>query len=186
VARASGLQHLPQDFDRCNYGYIGHVAEDPTGATANYTFTGHWCGDARRRARFVNDGPDATNPGIDCANGTPPGTRERPQRQTDASIDTEIAWTKSSPRQRSHELQPGRRHHRRALGIENPNMPAALHNVGVNVFAADASRQPQQYALSSGGTTAESARATRATSTTTLRTGPMRSTSTTRSTSRPV
>ena len=42
-------------------------------------------------------------------------------------------------------------------GIENPNMPAALHNVGVNVFAADASRQPQQYALSSGGTTAESA-----------------------------
>jgi len=39
VARASGLQHLPQDFDRCNLRVHRPRRGGPDRATANYTFT---------------------------------------------------------------------------------------------------------------------------------------------------
>ena len=42
-------------------------------------------------------------------------------------------------------------------GIENPNMPSALADAGVTTFATDASRQPSQYSLTSGTSTATSA-----------------------------
>ena len=141
------------------YGYIGHVAEDPTGATANYTFTDTGAVTPGVAPDSSTTDPTATNPGIDCANGTTAwDPANDPNGQTDASIDTEIAWDQE------FAAANGLTNYSPAVvitgehsGIENPNMPAALHNVGVNVFAADASRQPQQYALSSGGTTAESA-----------------------------
>ena len=141
------------------YGYVGHVAEDPTGATANYTFTDTGAVTPGVAPDSSTTDPTATNPGIDCANGTTAwDPANDPAGQTDASIDTEIAWDQA------FAAANGLTNYSPAVvitgehsGIENPNMPAALHNVGVTVFAADASRQPQQYALSSVGTTAESA-----------------------------
>ena len=117
-----GLQHLPQDFDRCNLRVHRPRRGGPDRGHRQLHLHRHWCGDARRRARFVNDGPDGHEPRHRLREWHHRlGPRERPQRP-DRRVDRHR--DRLGPRvrrgQRSHELQPGRRHHRRALGNRKP------------------------------------------------------------------
>jgi hypothetical protein len=139
-----------------NYGLVGQVAEN--GTTPTYAFTD--LGAAAGGAPGSSDAnPTATNPGIDCSSATNSWLPANdPAGTTDASIDTEIAldqaWATANnlPNYSPSVVVTGEH-----SGIENPNMPAALANVGVTTFAADASRQPAQYSLDSGSNVAESA-----------------------------
>jgi hypothetical protein len=139
-----------------NFGLVGQVAENGTQPTYTFTDSGAAAGEAPGSS---DANPTATNPGIDCssaANSWLPAND--PAGTTDASIDTEIAWDQAwatannLPNYSPSVVVTGEH-----SGIENPNMPAALANVGVTTFAADASRQPAQYALTSGANVAESA-----------------------------
>jgi hypothetical protein len=139
-----------------NYGLVGQVAENGTQATYAFTDTGAAAGGAPGSS---DANPTVTNPGIDCssiANSWLPAND--PAGTTDASIDTEIAWDQAwatannLPNYSPSVVVTGEH-----SGIESPNMPAALANVGVTTFASDASRQPTQYSLTSGANVAESA-----------------------------
>ncbi len=140
------------------YGLIGQVAESPTGATPIYTFTDTGATAPGAAPNSAAGEPTATNPGIDCANGNASwDPANDPTGTTDDSIDTEIAWDQAWAKANGlTNYSPSVVITGEHSGIENPNMPAALANVGVNVFATDASRQPQQYSLTSGTNTAVS------------------------------
>jgi hypothetical protein len=141
------------------YGYIGHTAENPTGATTTYTYIDNGLTAPGATPGAAAGEPTATNPGIDCANGTSSWDPANDVAgTTDASIDTEIAWDQAWAKANGlTNYSPSVVITGEHSGIDNPNMPAALANVGVNVFATDASRQPQQYSLTSGANVAESA-----------------------------
>jgi hypothetical protein len=159
-----GYNVYREDPTSTSYGYIGHVAENGTQATYTYTDTGATVPGAAPTSAAGN--PTATNPGIDCAPNAGGVSSWDPAADpaagtaasTDASIQTEIAWDQAFatanalPNYSASTIVTGEH-----SGIENPNMPAALATTGVNVFATDASRQPTQYSLGSGATTAESA-----------------------------
>ena len=139
------------------FGLVGDVPEDPTGATATYTYTDTGATAPGATPDSSDTYPTATNPGIDCSSAAgswDPATSTTP----DASIEQEIgmnqafATANGLPNFVSTAVVTGEH-----SGIENPNMPTALAGTGVTTFAADASRQPTQYAESSGANTAESA-----------------------------
>ena len=136
-----------------SYGLIGQVPENGTQATYTFTDTGAAAPGAAPGSSDAN--PTATNPGIDCASGLgASGTGNwdpvsDPAGSPDNSIDTEIAWDQAwaaannLPNYSPSVVVTGEH-----SGIESPNMPDALANVGVTTFATDASRQPTQYSLS--------------------------------------
>ncbi|HEX7460401.1 MAG TPA: putative Ig domain-containing protein, partial [Acidimicrobiales bacterium] len=138
------------------FGLVGQVAEDPSGATPTYGFTD--TGAAPGAAPGSGAGfPTATNPGIDCSSAA--GSWDPATSTTaDSSIGQEIgldqafATANSLPNYTSAAVVTGEH-----SGVENPNMPAALAATGVTTFATDASRQPNQYSLTSGGSTATGA-----------------------------
>ena len=141
------------------FGLVGQVAEDPTGATATYSFNDTGATAPGAAPGSSDTFPTATNPGIDCSSAS--GSWDPAAdlaNTTDASIQTEIAWdqafaaTNTLPNYSSSVVITGEH-----SGIENPNMPSALAAVGVKTFATDASRQPTQYSLGSGATAAISA-----------------------------
>jgi hypothetical protein len=152
-----GYNVYRSDTPTGTFGLIGQVAEDPTGATTSYTFTDTGATTPGGSPSSTATDPTATNPGIDCSSAA--GSWEAVNTgNTDSSIDTEIAWDQAFAKAN------GLTYYSPAVvitgehsGIENPNMPSALAGVGVNVFATDASRQPQQYSLTSGANVAESA-----------------------------
>jgi hypothetical protein len=139
-----------------NYGLVGQVAENGTQPTYTWTDTGATIPGGAPSSSDTN--PTATNPGIDCSSAANSWDPASDAGTTDASIDTEIAWDQAwaaandLPNYSPSVVVTGEH-----SGIENPNMPAALANVGVTTFATDASRQPTQYALTSGASVAESA-----------------------------
>jgi hypothetical protein len=148
-----------EDPGSTSYGLVAQVPEDPTGATAVYNYTDTGATTPGGPPSSAGNNPTATNPGIDCssaANSWDPAND--PANTTDDSIDTEIAldqaWATANdlPNYSPSVVVTGEH-----SGIENPNMPAALANVGITTFATDASRQPAQYSLGSGATIAESA-----------------------------
>jgi hypothetical protein len=127
------------------YGLVGQVAENGTTPTYSYTDTGATTpGVAPGSAAGF---PTATNPGIDCSSAA--GSWEpATSGTTDASIDTEIGWDQAfAAANHLTNFSPATVVTGEHSGIENPNMPAALASVGVNTFAADASRQSAQYSL---------------------------------------
>ena len=140
------------------FGLIGQVAENPTGATATYSYTDT----ARASAPGVTPDssdtyPTATNPGIDCSSAAgswDPATSTSP----DASIEQEIGMNQAFAAANGlPNFTPAAVVTGEHSGIENPNTPSAFAGNGITTFAADASRQPTQYAETSGATTAESA-----------------------------
>jgi hypothetical protein len=141
------------------YGLVGQVAEDPSGATATYSFTDTGATAPAAAPGSSDTFPTATNPGIDCSSAAGSwDPASDPSGTTDASIQTEIAWDQAFaaanglPNYTSAAVVTGEH-----SGVENPNMPAALAATGITTFATDASRQPNQYSLTSGSSTATSA-----------------------------
>src|ERR1035438_1005353 len=151
-----GYNIYRSDTPTGTYGYIGHVAEDPTGVTTTYQFTDGGAVTPGGSPSSTSTDPTATNPGIDCSSVA--GSWEAANTgNTDTSIDTEIGWDQAFAKAN------GLTNYSKSVvitgehsGIENPNMPSALAGVGVTTFATDASRQPQQYSLTSVGKVAES------------------------------
>jgi hypothetical protein len=138
-----------------SYGLVGQVPEDSTGAATTYSYTDLGASAPGAPPQSSAGNPTATNPGIDCAtNGWEPAS----SGTTDASIQTEIAWDQAFatanalPNYSPSVVITGEH-----SGVENPNMPGALAATGVTTFATDTSRQPTQYSLTSGATTALSA-----------------------------
>src|SRR5664280_1525031 len=141
------------------YGLVGQVAENPLGTTATYSFTDTGATAPAAAPGSSDTFPTATNPGIDCSSAAGSwDPASDPSGTTDASIQTEIAWDQAFaaanalPNYTPAALVTGEH-----SGVENPNMPAALAATGVTTFATDASRQPNQYSLTSGASTATSA-----------------------------
>src|SRR5664280_1820127 len=141
------------------YGLVGQVAENPLGTTATYSFTDTGTTAPAAAPGSSDTFPTATNPGIDCSSAAGSwDPASDPSGTTDASIQTEIAWDQAFaaanalPNYTPAAVVTGEH-----SGIENPNMPSALAATGVTTFATDASRQPNQYSLTSGATTATSA-----------------------------
>ncbi len=146
-----------EDPGTTTYGLVGQVPENGTAPTYTYTDTGATAPGAAPGSSDTF--PTATNPGIDCSSAAgswDPATD--PSGTTDASIETEIgldqafAAANNLPNYSPSVVVTGEH-----SGVENPNMPAALAGTGVTTFASDASRQPTQYSLTSGGSTALSA-----------------------------
>ncbi len=137
------------------YGLVGQVAENGSAPTYSFTDTG---ATAPGAAPGSSDAfPTATNPGIDCssaANSWDPATSATPDSSIDQEIglDQAFAAANALPNYSPSVVITGEH-----SGIENPNMPSALAGTGVTTFASDASRQPTQYSLASGGSTALSA-----------------------------
>src|SRR5664280_499629 len=141
------------------YGLVGQVAENPLGTTPTYSFTDTGATKPGAAPGSSDTFPTATNPGIDCSSAAGSwDPASDPSGTTDASIQTEIAWDQAFaaanalPNYTPAAVVTGEH-----SGIENPNMPSALAATGVTTFATDASRQPNQYSLTSGASTATSA-----------------------------
>jgi len=144
-----GYNVFRKDPGATGYGLIGHVAEDPTGATGTYQFTDTGATAPGVAPATTSTFPTATDPGISCAGAN--GSGWTPASGT-GSIGQEIGlddafaanngltnWAPSAVITGEHS------------GLENPNLPSALTSLGVTTFAADASRQPGQYSI--GGAT---------------------------------
>jgi len=128
-----------------DFGLIGQVAEDATGATSTYQFTDTGATAPGAAPGTTSTFPTATDPGISCGGSN--GSGWTPASGA-ASIGQEIGlddafavnnglthWSPSAVVTGEHS------------GLENPNMPAALTGLGVTTLAADASRQPSQYSI---------------------------------------
>ncbi len=145
------------------FGLIGSVPEDPTGATATYSFTdtgavavggptsintdtgGATVGSG---PTSTSDSPTATNPGIECA-GTG-GADWLPATSTipDSSVSQEIALDQAfAAANKLTNYNPAILITGEHSGLENPNQPLAYQDTGITVTADDASRQPTQYAM---------------------------------------
>jgi hypothetical protein len=135
-----------EDPGTTTYGLVGQVAEDPTGVATTYSFTDTGATTPGAAPGSGDSFPTATNPGIDCAPGT--SSWEPATSTTDSSIAQEIglddAWAAANnlPNFTPSAVVTGEH-----SGIDNPNMPSALADVGVTTFASDASRQPQSFTL---------------------------------------
>ncbi len=139
------------------YGLIGQVAENPTGATTTYSYTDTGAAAPGAEPDSSDTYPTATNPGIDCSSAAAswdPATSTSP----DASIEQEIGMNQAFAAANGlPNFSPAAVVTGEHSGIENPNTPSAFAGNGITTFAADASRQPTQYAETSGTNVATSA-----------------------------
>ncbi len=140
-----GYRVYREDPAATAYGLVGSVPENTSGA-GPYTFTdtGVTPGNSPTAdAAF----PTSNNPGI-LAGSWYSAT----EIEQEINLNIEFAKAHGLTNIEYGTVVTGEH-----SGLENPNMPAALAASGITTFAADASRQPDQYQLSSGGSTAESA-----------------------------
>jgi hypothetical protein len=128
------------------YGLVGQVAEN-TSATSSttYSFTDSGATAPGDAPESTSTFPTATNPGIDCATG---GWLPAASATPDSSIEQEIGLDQAFAAANGlTNYSPAAVVTGEHSGLENPNMPSALSEVGATTIAADASRQPQQYTL---------------------------------------
>jgi hypothetical protein len=140
-----GYNVYRKDPGGSTYGLVGQVPEDPTGATGTYQFV-----DQGTTAPGVAPGttatfPTATDPGISCAgsNGsgwTPAGGTSSIGQEI--GLDDAFAVNNGLTNWSAGALVTGEH-----SGLENPNMPTAMADLGITTFAADASRQPGPYSI---------------------------------------
>ncbi len=126
------------------FGLIGQVAEDATGETSTYHFTD--AGTATPGGSPSSTSyPTATNPGIECATGGwYPATSTTPDSSIDQEIGLDVAFAQANG---LSNFSPSAVVTGEHSGLENPNMPTAMADMGITTFAADASRQPKQYTI---------------------------------------
>ena len=139
------------------FGLVGQVAENTAATwatTYSFTDTGVTPGEAPGSS---DEFPTATNPGMGCSSAAGswlPATSTTP----DSSIEQEIGLDDAFAANNGlTNFSSGTVITGEHSGIDNPNFSAALAGVGINVFASDASRQPQQLVDTSNGSTALSA-----------------------------
>ena len=127
------------------YGLIGQVAEDAKGATSTYQFTDTGATAPGAAPGTTATFPTATDPGISCGgsngSGWTPASGAAGIGQ-EVGLDDAFAvnnglthWSPSAVVTGEHS------------GLENPNMPAAVADLGITTLAADASRQPGQNSI---------------------------------------
>ncbi|MCX5387326.1 putative Ig domain-containing protein [Streptomyces sp. NBC_00083] len=137
-----------------SFGLIGQVKEDPTGAATAYSYTDTGATSPAGGPGSTADYPTATDPGIGCANaaGWVPATSATPDSSIEQEIGLDDAFAANNGLTNfsTHSVVTGEH-----SGLENPNIPRAFADTGVTVFGADASRQPQSYAIT--GTSATGA-----------------------------
>ncbi|MDH6109639.1 hypothetical protein P3T36_000410 [Kitasatospora sp. MAP12-15] len=129
-----------------SYGLVGQVAEDATGAATSYSFTDTGATTPGGGPGSTAGYPTATDPGIGCANaaGWLPATSATPDSSIEQEIGLDDAFAANNGLTdfSSHSVVTGEH-----SGLENPNTPQAFSDLGINVFGADASRQPQSYTI---------------------------------------
>lgn len=136
-----------------SFGLVGQVKEDPTGATTGYSFTDTGATSSGGGPGSTASYPTATDPGIGCASraGWLPATSANPDSSIEQEIglDDAFAVNNGLTNYTTSSLVTGEH-----SGLENPNMPQAMADLGIKVFGTDASRQPQSYTIagnSAGG-----------------------------------
>jgi hypothetical protein len=145
---AWGYNIYREDPGSSTYGFVGHVAENPSAtATSTYSFTDIGAAVGAGPASDTSF-PSATNPGIDCSSAAGSWLPANTTASPDASIEQEIGLDQAFgaannlPNYTPSALISGEH-----SGLENPNMAAALADTGITTFAQDGSRQPNQYSL---------------------------------------
>ncbi|HEX3788099.1 MAG TPA: putative Ig domain-containing protein [Pseudonocardiaceae bacterium] len=131
-----------------SYGLVGQVAENPSGGTATYSFTDTGATAPGDAPGTTDTYPTATDPGIECAGSGGADWTPATSATPDASIEQEIglddafAANNGLANFNANAVVTGEH-----SGLENPNLPAAFTGTGITTFAADASRQPNQYTV---------------------------------------
>ncbi|MFI9274476.1 putative Ig domain-containing protein [Kitasatospora sp. NPDC052896] len=137
-----------------SFGLVGQVKEDPTGATTSYSFTDTGAAAPGGGPGSTSTFPTATDPGIDCSSSAAwlPATSTQPDSSIEQEIGLDDAFAANNglTNWSSANLVTGEH-----SGLENPNMPKAMADMGIGVFGTDASRQPQSYTIQ--GTSASGA-----------------------------
>ncbi|GAA1936693.1 putative Ig domain-containing protein [Kitasatospora viridis] len=137
-----------------SFGLVGQVAEDPTGAATGYSFTDTGATTPGGGPGSTSTFPTATDPGIDCSANSAwlPATSTQP----DSSIEQEIGLDDAFAANNGlTNFSTGGLVTGEHSGLENPNMPKSMADMGISVFGTDASRQPQSYTIQ--GTSASGA-----------------------------
>jgi hypothetical protein len=128
------------------FGLIGQVAEDPTGKTTSYSFTDTGAVTPGSSPSSSSTFPTATNPGIECApGGWDPASSTSPDASIDQEIGLDVAFADANG---LTNFSPSAVVTGEHSGLENPEMPTAFADMGITTFAADASRQANQYTIS--------------------------------------
>ncbi|MGO9878544.1 MAG: Ig-like domain repeat protein [Acidimicrobiales bacterium] len=128
------------------FGLVGQVAEDPTGTQTSYSFTDTGTETPGGSPSSSSSFPTATNPGIECAPG---GWDLASSTSPDSSIDQEIGLDVAFAQANGlTNFSPSAVVTGEHSGLESPEMPTAFADMGITTFAADASRQPNQYSIS--------------------------------------
>ncbi|MGF1426722.1 putative Ig domain-containing protein [Kitasatospora sp. LaBMicrA B282] len=129
-----------------SFGLVGQVKEDATGATASYSFTDTGATSPGGGPGSTNTFPTATDPGIDCSSAAAwlPATSATPDSSIEQEIglDDAFALNNGLTSYSTSNLVTGEH-----SGLENPNMPKAMADMGIQVFGTDASRQPESYTI---------------------------------------
>ncbi|MEU9098347.1 hypothetical protein [Streptomyces sp. NPDC048361] len=135
-----------------SFGLVGQVKEDPTGAATSYAFTDTGATSPGGGPGSTAGYPTATDSGIGCANaaGWVPATSTTPDSSIEQEIGLDDAFAANNGLTdfSTHSVVTGEH-----SGLENPNIPRAFADTGITVFGADASRQPQSYAITGTSST---------------------------------
>ena len=132
------------------FGLVGQVAEHPIGSEASYSFTDTGTGTLGGSPSSTSTFPTATNPGIECAPG---GWYAASSTSPDSSIDQEIGLDVAFAEANGlTNFTPSAVVTGEHSGLESPEMPTALADMGITTFAADASRQLNPYTIAGTST----------------------------------
>jgi hypothetical protein len=130
------------------FGLVGQVAENPTGGTADYSFTDTGATAPGAAPGTTDTYPTATDPGIECA-GTggadwvpAAGTDVEDSINQQIGLDDAFAQANGLTNWSPDAVVTGEH-----SGLESPNMPTAFTDMGITVFGADGSRQPNPYTI---------------------------------------
>ncbi|MCX4745638.1 putative Ig domain-containing protein [Kitasatospora sp. NBC_01287] len=138
-----------------SFGLIGQVHEDATGAATGYSFTDTGATTPGGGPGSTSTYPTATDPNIGCASraGWLPATSTTPDSSIEQEIGLDDAFAANNGLTNfsSSGLVTGEH-----SGLENPNMPQAMADLGISVFGSDASRQPQSYTIAGASATGAS------------------------------
>ena len=145
-----------------DFGLVGQVAENPAGGTSTYSFTDTGAQAPAGGPSSSSAYPTATDPGTECAgaNGADwvPASSATPDSSIDQEIGLDDAFAKANGFTNFSTSAVVTGEH---SGLENPNMPTALSNMGITTFAADGSRQPAPYSIAYPGGTGSASSAPR-------------------------
>ncbi|GAB2699886.1 hypothetical protein GCM10010442_17070 [Kitasatospora kifunensis] len=138
-----------------DFGLVGQVKEDPTGAATSYSFTDTGATSPGGGPGSTSNFPTATDPGIGCSSAAAwlPATSTKPDSSIEQEIglDDAFAVNNGLTNYSTGSLVTGEH-----SGLESPTMPQSMADMGIKVFGTDASRQPQSYTIAGNSATGAS------------------------------